>query len=163
MPFIPRVPPGSCRGWTPAGNQSWIFIRRTDAEAEVPILWPPDVKDWLIGKDPDSRKDWRQEEKGMNKDEMVGWHHWLDGHEFEKAPGVGDGQGGLACCSPWGCRESDTTQWLNWTEMLFTSCLLFNSCLLHYVIHESWKSSLRGRVLGTKRFKYIFSPDIRNT
>ena len=74
----------------PKGNQSWIFIVRTDAEAEAPILLPPDVKSWLIGKDPDAGKDWRQEEKGMTEDEMAGWHHWLDGHEFEQAPGVGD-------------------------------------------------------------------------
>ena len=82
------------------GNQPWLFIGRTDAEAEAPILWPPDVKNWLIGKDPDAGKDWRQEEKGTTKNEMVGWHHWLNGHEFEQAPGVGDQQGGLACCSP---------------------------------------------------------------
>ena len=86
----------------PRGNQSWIFIGRTDVEAEAPILWPPDVKKWLIGKDPDGRKDWRREEKGMTEDEMVGWHHQLNGHEFEQAPGVGDGQGGPACCNPWG-------------------------------------------------------------
>ena len=102
----------------PIGNQSWIFIGRTDAEAETPILWPPDAKNWLTGKDPDAGKDWRQEEKGMAEDEMVGWHHRLDGHEFEQALGVGDGQGGLACCSPWGRRESDTTKRLNWTELL---------------------------------------------
>ena len=84
----------------PKGNQSWIFIGRTDAEAEAPILWPTDVKNWLIGKDPDAGKDWRQEEKGTTEDEMVGWHHWLLGQEFEQAPGVGDGQGSLACCSP---------------------------------------------------------------
>ena len=84
------------------GNQSWIFIGRSDAEAEAPILWPPDTKGWLIGKDPDAGKDWRQEEKGMTEDEMVGWHHWLDRHEFEYAPGVGDGQGRVTCCSPWG-------------------------------------------------------------
>ena len=84
------------------GNQSWIFIGRTDAKAEVPILWPPDTKNWLTGKDPDSGKDWRQEEKWMTEDEMVIWHHRLDGHEFEQAPGVGDGQGNLACCSLWG-------------------------------------------------------------
>ena len=82
----------------PKGNQSWIFIGRTDAETEAPILWPPDGKTWLIWKDPDPGKDWRQEEKGMTEDEMVGWHHWLDGHEFEKALRVGDGQGSLACC-----------------------------------------------------------------
>ena len=100
----------------PKGNQSWIFIGRTDAETEIPILWPPDVKNWLIWKDPDAGKDWRQEKKGMTEDEMVGWHHQLDGHEFEQAPGVGDGQGSLACCSPWACKESDLTEWLNWTE-----------------------------------------------
>ena len=87
----------------PKGNQSWIFIGRTDAEAETRILWAPDVN-WLIGKDSDAGKDWRQEEKGTTEDEMVGWHHWLDGHEFEQDPGVGDGQGSLECCSPWGHR-----------------------------------------------------------
>ena len=100
----------------PKGNQSWMFIGRTDAEAETPIIRPPDVKNWLIGKDPHAGKDWRQEEKGMTEDEMVGWHHWLNGHEFEKALQVGDGQGSLACCSPWGLKESDTTERLNWTE-----------------------------------------------
>ena len=100
----------------PKGNQSWIFIGRTDAEAETPILWPPDAKNWVIWKDPDAGKDWRQEEKGTTEDEMVGWHHWLDGHEFEQALGVGDGPGGLVCCSPWGCKESDMTERLNWTE-----------------------------------------------
>ena len=99
------------------GNQSWIFIGRTDAEAETPMLWPPDAKNWLIGKDLDAGKDRRQEEKGMTEDEMVGWHHWLEGHEFEQAPGVGDGQGGLVCCSPWCHKESDTTEQLNWTEL----------------------------------------------
>ena len=94
----------------PKGNQPWMFIGRSDAEA--PILWPPDAKSWLIGKDPDAGKDWRQE-KGMTEDEMVGWHHWLNGHEFQQAPGDGKGQGGLACCSPWGCKELDTTEWMN--------------------------------------------------
>jgi len=93
----------------PKGYQSWIVVGRTDAEAETPILWPPDVKKWLTGKDPDIGKDWRQEEKGTTEDEMVGWHHWLDVREFEQATGVGDGQESLACCSPWGCKESDTT------------------------------------------------------
>ena len=100
----------------PKGDQSWIFIRRTDAEAEAPILWPPDAKNWLIGKDPDAGKDWGQEEKGTTEDEMVGWDHQLDGHEFEQTLEVGDGQGGLACSSPWGRKESDTTEQLNWTE-----------------------------------------------
>ena len=100
----------------PKGNQSWIFTGKTDAEAETPILWSPDAKNWLIGKDPDAGKDWGQDEKGTTEDEMVGWHHWLDGHEFEQAPGVGDGQGSLVCCSPWGRKESDTTKGWNWTE-----------------------------------------------
>ena len=84
----------------PKGNQSWIFIGRTDAETEVPVLWPPDAKNWLTGKDPDAGKDWRQEEKGMTEDKVVGWHHWLDGHDFEQAPGVDDRQGSLMCCGP---------------------------------------------------------------
>ena len=100
----------------PKGNQSWIFIGKIDAEAETPILWLPYVKNWLIWKDPDAGKDWRWEEKGTPEDEMVGWHHWLNGHEFEQAPGVGDGQGSLVCCIPWGRKESDMTEWLNWTE-----------------------------------------------
>ena len=98
------------------GNQSWMFIGRTDTEAETPIVGPPDVKNWFIGKDPDAGEDWRWEEKGMTEDEMVGWHHQLDGHEFEQAPGVGDGQGSLACCSPWGHKELDMTKQLVWTE-----------------------------------------------
>ena len=96
----------------PKGDQSRIFIGRTDAEAEIPVLWPPDVKTWLIGKDPDAGKDWRLEEKGTTEDEMVGWHHRLNEHEFEQAPGVVDGQGSLVCCSPWGRKESDTTEQL---------------------------------------------------
>ena len=100
----------------PKGNQPWIFIGRTDVEAETPILWPPDVKNWLIWKDLDAGKDWRQE-KGSTEDEMVEWHHWLDAHEFEQAPGMGDGQGSLTCCSPWICKESDMTEWLTWTEI----------------------------------------------
>ena len=101
----------------PKGNQSWIFIGRTDAEAETPVLWPPYVKSWLIGKDSDAGRDWGQEDKGMTEDEMAGWHHWLDGHEFEWTLGYGDGQGGLACCTSWGRKESDATEWLNWTEL----------------------------------------------
>ena len=100
----------------PEGNKYWIFIGRTNAEAETPILCPSDVKNWLIGKGPDAGKDWRWEGKGMTEDEMVGCHHWLDGHEFEQAPGVGDGQGSLVCCSPWGCKESDTTERLSWLK-----------------------------------------------
>ena len=135
----------------PKGNQSWIFIGRTDAEAETPIFWPPDVKSWLIWKVPDAGKDWGREEKGMTEDEMVGWHHRLNGHEFEWTPGVGDGQGGLACCSPWGRKELDTTEWLNWTDEDIeksSMCLLpsfhyhenLNLCTVHLsqLINECW-------------------------
>ena len=100
------------------GNQSWIFIGRTDVEAETLILWLLYVKNWLIGKDLGAGKDWRQEKKGKTEHEMVGWHHQFYGHEFEQASGVGDGWGSLACCSPWGLRESDTTERLNWTETI---------------------------------------------
>ena len=106
----------------PKGNQSWIFTGRTEAEAL--ILWLPDAKDWLTGKYPDSGKDWRQE-KGTIEGEMVGWHHWLKRHEFEQALGVHDGQGSLACCSPWGHKESDMTEWLNWTELSLMSVVFF--------------------------------------
>ena len=99
----------------PKGNQSWILIGRTDAEVETPILWLPEVKNWFIGKDSDAGKDWRHE-KGTIEDEMVGWHHWLDRHEFEQASGVVDGQGSLVCCSPWGRREWDRTERLNWLK-----------------------------------------------
>ena len=101
----------------PKGDQSWVFIGRTDAKAETPVLWPPHAKSWLIGKDPDAGRDWGQEEKGMTEDEMAGWHHQLDGHGFEWTLGVGDGQGGLVCCDSWGCKEWDRTEWLNWTEL----------------------------------------------
>ena len=97
----------------PKGDQSWVFIGRTVAEPEALILWPPDAKSWLIWKDPDAGKDWGREEKGTTEDEMVGLHHWLSGHGFEQTLGVGDGQGGLACCSPWGHKESDMTERLN--------------------------------------------------
>ena len=90
-----------------------MFIGRTDVEAETPILWPPDVKNWLFGKDPDALRDWGQEEKGTTEDEMAGWHHQLNGHGFGWTPGVGEGQGGLVCCSPWGCKESDLATELN--------------------------------------------------
>ena len=100
----------------PKGNQLWLFIERTDAKAETPIFWPPDVKSWLLGKDPDAGKDWKWDEKGTTEDEMAGWHHRLNGHGFGWTPGVGDGQGGLACCNSWGRKESDTTEQLNWTD-----------------------------------------------
>ena len=109
--------PLDCREIQPIhskGDQSWVFFGRNDFEAETPVLWPPHAKSWLIGKDSDARRDWGQEEKGTKEDEMAGWHHRPDGREFEWTPGVGDGQGGLACCNSWGCKEPDTTERLNW-------------------------------------------------
>ena len=101
----------------PKGDHSWVFIGRTDVEAETPILWLPDVKSWLIWKYPDAGKDWGQEEKGTTEDKMVGCHHWLNGNGFGWTQGIGDAQGGLACCGSWGHKELDTTEWLNWTEL----------------------------------------------
>ena len=120
----------------PKGNQSCIFIGRTDTIAETPIFWPPDAKNGLIGKDPDAGKDWRQEEKGTTEDEMVGWHHWLDGHEFEQTLGVSDGQGCLVYCSPWGCKELDMTEWLNWTELRV--CMSF----MYLLPKPGWRRSV---------------------
>ena len=108
----------------PKGNQSWLFIGKTDAEA--PIIWPPDAKSWLTRKDPNAGKDWGQEEKGTTEDEMVGWHHWLNGHECEQTPGDGDGQGSLACCSSWGHKESDTAERLN--NNSFDQCEVIPHC-----------------------------------
>ena len=99
------------------GDQFWVFFGRNDAKAETPILWPAHAKSWLIGKDPDAGRDWGQEEKGTTEDEIAGWHHRLDGHEFEWTLAVGDGQGGLACCDSWGHKESDKIELLNWTEL----------------------------------------------
>ena len=106
----------------PKGDQSWMFTGRTETETETPILWPPHAKSCLIEKDPDAGRDWGQEENGTTEDEMTGWHHWLDGHGFEWTPGVGDGQGGPAFCDLWGCKESDTTERLNWTELNWRCC-----------------------------------------
>ena len=103
---------------------SFLNIGRIDAEVEAPILWPPDAKSWLIGKDPDAGRDWGQEEKGMTEDEMAGWHHWLDGRESDWTPGVGDGQGGLACCDSWGRKESDTTERLIWSDLIWSEVRL---------------------------------------
>ena len=115
----------------PKGNQSWIFIGPADAETEAPIFWPPAMKNWLTGKDPDAGQDWKQKEKGMTKDEMVGWHYWLNGHEYEQAPGDGDGQGSLACCSSWGLKELDMTERVNWTDWPSLYVVIF--------ILEPWK------------------------
>ena len=111
----------------PKGNQSWIFIGRTATEAETSILWPTDGKNCLTGIDPNAGKDWRQEEKGTREDEMVRWHHWLNGYESEQALGVFDGQGGLACCSPGGHKESNTTEWLNWTDDVYVYKIILSA------------------------------------
>ena len=122
----------------PKGNQSWIFIARTNAQAEVPMLWPPTV----IGKNPDAEKDWRQEKKGMTEDEMVGWHHQLDGHEFEQVPGVGVIQGSLECCSPWACKEWDMTELLNWTELINFDNTKFMVYRPHILVSSFFQISL---------------------
>ena len=139
----------------PEGDQSWVFIGRTDIEAETPILWPPDAKKWLIWKDPDAGKDWGQEEKGMTEDEMVGWHHRLDGHGFGWTPGVGDGHGGLACCGSRGRKESDTTERLNWTELMGPDAItvFFECWTLSWLLHSPLSLLLRGScssLLSTK-------------
>ena len=139
------------------GDQSWVFIGRTDAEAETLVLWPPLAKTWLIGKDSDAGRDWGQEEKGMTEDEMAGWHHWLDGHEFEWTPGDGDGQGGLACCNSWGHRVGqDWAAELNWTEL---SAETQRSPSPLQVILNFWKqcpSNMINAVLCCKLYVYIF-------
>ena len=114
--------PLDCKGIKPVhpkGDQSWILIGRTDDEADAPTLWPPDAKNWLIGKDPDAGKGWRREEKGTIEDEIFGWYLWLNAYAFGQAPGVGGGQWSLECCSPWGCKEQDMTEQLNWTNAPF--------------------------------------------
>ena len=125
---------------SPKENQPWIFIGRTDAETKTPILWPPDAKSGHIGKDPDAGKDWRQEKKGIEEDEMVGWHHHLNGHEFEQALGDGEGQGSLVCCSPWGCKESDVTGWLNNTT--WSSQDLINEITFNMIVRYKWKHTV---------------------
>ena len=120
----------------PKGNQCWIFIGRPEAEAETPILWPPNVKNWLIGKDPVAGKDWTQEEKKITEDEVVGWHHRLNGHEFEQTSEVGDGQGRLTCCNPCDCKELDTTEQLNWTDQ--AECLFYCLEMTYYTASVNW-------------------------
>ena len=124
---------------SPKGNKPWIFIGRTDAEAEAPILWPPGVKSWLIGKDSDAGEGWGQKEKGTAEVVMVGWHHWLNGHEFEEAPGDGEGQGSLACCSPWGHKESDMTERLNNNNLEYIKNVYNNNKTTHFKNgHWTW-------------------------
>ena len=127
----------------PKGKESWVFIGRTDAETETLVLWPPDRKNWLTEKNPDAGKDWRRKEKGTTEDEMVGWHHWLNGHESEWTPGVGDGQGGLTCFSPWDHKELDTTERLNWTEQNDLERELFLAPLTEWI----WGETQRGKII----------------
>jgi len=124
----------------PKGDQPWVFIGRTDAKAETPVLWPPHAKSWLIGKVSVAMRNWGQEEKGMTEDNMAGWHHQLDGREFEWTPGVGDGQGGLECCNSWGCNESDITEQVNWTEEPFIlKTKQTSGYLYHFILHFTAK------------------------
>ena len=139
----------------PKEDQSWVFIGRTDVEAETPILWPPHGKSWLIGKDSDAGRDWGQEEKGTTEDEMAGWHHWLDGHGSEWTPGVGDGQGGLECCDSWGRKELDMTERLNWTELMASSVLLFQLILVPFYL--SLKAYLKADILALNSLSICFS------
>ena len=118
------------------GDQPWDFFGRNDAKAETPVLWPPHAKSWLIGKDSDAARDWGQEEKGMTEDEMVEWHHQLDGRESEWTPGVGDGQGGLACCNSLGRKEPDTTERLNWTELNWIGTVLVFFFLTYFTLYN---------------------------
>ena len=122
------------------GDQPWDFFGRNDAKAEIPVLWPPDAKSWLIGKDSDAGRDWGQEEKGTTEDEMAGWHHWLDGCESEWTPGVGDGQGGLACCDSWGRKESDMTERLIWSDLNLRKSYIRLCPFLHCFSSIGWKS-----------------------
>ena len=118
-------------------DQCWVFTGRTDIEAETPVLWPPHAKSWLIGKDSDAGRDWGQEEKGMTEGEMAAWHHWLDGRESGWTPGVGDGQGGLACYGSWGHKELDMTEWLNNSKWYSIVCIRVYIYMHHIFIHSS--------------------------
>ena len=145
------------------GDQPWDFFGRNDTKAETPILWPPHVKTRLIGKDSDAGKDWGQEEKGPTEDEMAGWHHWLDGRESQWTPGVGDGQGGLACCNSWNHKESDTTEQLNWTELNCRSFIQFFKMIFHQIFQSNTlnkirlsSSLLKAKFLQILSFKRIF-------
>ena len=125
------------------GDQPWDFFGRSDNEAETPVLWPPHAKSWLIGKESDAGRDWGQVEKGTTEDEMAGWHHWLNGHESEWTPGVGDGQGGLACCVSWGCNELDTTVQLIWSDLIWITILRWSSLPVISKCSENYDHFLR--------------------
>ena len=151
----------------PKGNQSWIFSRRTNAEPKAQVLWPPDVKNWLIGKEPDAGRDWGQEEKGMTEDELVGWHHWLNGHGFGWTPGVGDGQGSLACYSAWGCRVGHI--WvieLNWSISLIFSHSSWRAhrleLLHHFLNSEATEKGYKGKTTWTPLQQKKIKVNLRN-
>ena len=132
----------------PKGEQSWVFIGRNDADAETPVLWPPQAKSWLIGKDSDAGRDWGQKEKGITEDAMAGWHHWLDGRESEWTPGVGDGQGGLVCCNSWGRRESNMTEQMNWTELNWS--IQAEAMMINWSNYETVTSKIAYLLVGKK-------------
>ena len=142
------------------GDQPWDFFGRNDAEAETPVLWTPHAKSWLIGKDSDAGRDWGQEEKGTTEDEMAGWHHWLDGHESQWTPGVGDRQGGLACCDSWGRKESDTTERLIWSDLISSVNLPAGIIASSYLVPSNFvrqvSSPLRDEELKMKRRSTIW-------
>ena len=148
----------------PKGDQSWVFIGRTDAKVETPIIWPPHAKSWLIGKDPDAGRDWGQEETGTTEHEMAGWHHRLDAHEFGWTPGAGDGQGGLVFCDSWGRKESDTTEWLNWTEPLLSGVrgCMHQSCptLCDSMVCSLLGSSVHG-ILQARILDWVAMPTLK--
>ena len=151
--------PLDCKGIQPVhskGDQSWVFFGRNDAKAETPILWPPHAKSWLIGKDPDAGRDWGQEEKETTEDEMVRCHHQLDGREFGWTLGVGDGQGGLACYGPWGRKELDTTERLNWTELQPESSLQPRPTAWLQINERSWARTTQTQLLDSFPPKFGF-------
>ena len=160
--------PLDCKEMQPVhseGDQPWDFFGRNDAKAETPVLWLPHVKSWLIEKDFDSGRDWGQEEKGTTEDEMAGWHHWLDGCESEWTPGVGGGQGGLACCDSWGRKESDTTERLNWTELYIQLPYMyaFWACINHVTSLEFSSVKWRDKLWSGFQFDSLWWKDSDST
>ena len=157
-----RESPLDCKAVQSKGDKPWVFFGRNVAKAETPVNLPPHAKSWLIGKDPDAGRDWGQEEKGTTEDEMAGWHHWLDRCESEWTPGVGDGQGGLACCGSWGHKESDTTEQLNWNELMLRKRVMRNE--RKYNLIKPFWSDTNVKVFIWMRvvFDRIFSSQIKS-